>query len=90
MTPEEAIRVLEGAGDVGYEALDAIFRAFGFSSRTPSFEVELYYHPEYTSCGMFRAVDDRHHVLTPQQRTIARGIIRCVQYHQWARGRATD
>jgi hypothetical protein len=68
VTREEAWALLEGYADVSYDLVDEVFRAFGFRSRTPSWDTEVYFHPLYPDCGMFTARDDGFHVLTPEQR----------------------
>jgi hypothetical protein len=78
MTRAEAIERLQRAPEVSFDDLDEIFACFGFVSASPSFELEIYYHPQFRRCGAFPARDDGLHVLTPLQRTLALQIIHCV------------
>lgn len=87
MTREEAMERLNSPDPLGYDELDSIFEAFGFESSTPSWETEVYSHPQWPHCGAFTARDDGVHVLTPLQRGLARSMIECVLFcEQYQRG----
>lgn len=78
MNREEALQLLRSDADISYLELDGIFTAFGFSSASPDFRTEVYYHPRY-QCAKFTAVDDGLHVLTDEQRQIVTWMVNCVQ-----------
>jgi len=80
VTRAEALACL--SGELGYETLDAVFRAFGFVSASPDFETEVYSHPRFKRCGAFTARDDGIHVLTPLQKDLVRAMLRCVEFHE--------
>jgi len=78
MTRDEAVSRLLGPEECGYVVLDEIFRAFGFTSDTPDFATEVYYHPRWKTCGGFTARDDGHGVLTAGQRDLVARMLQCV------------
>lgn len=81
MTREEAVKLLRGYTPVSYSQLDEIFRAFGFTSESPSFETEVYYHKSF-QCGIFTARDDGLHHLTEQQKGVVLGMLQCVALNE--------
>lgn len=82
MTREEALALLQRRQeDISYDTLDEVFIVFGFTSDSPSFDTEVYYHPAFP-CGRFTARDDGLHVLTDLQRGVVLGMLECVMLNE--------
>ena len=81
MTRQEGLLLLRGGSEVSYDALDGVFAAFGFRSASPSFETEVYYHPQF-KCGKYTARDDGFHVLTEEQKGVVLQMLNCVVQHE--------
>ena len=84
MTRTEAYSHLDGRAEVDYVLVGDIFSAFGFHSATPSFEIEVYYHPRFRRCGKFTARDEGHRTLSPCERDLIRRMVSCVELHEMA------
>lgn len=85
MTQADALRCLNGLGDMDFAMLDDAMRSFGFVTRSPDFETEVYYHPVYTQCGLLTAREYTGSLVTPRQREIALRLINCVQFQEAAK-----
>ncbi|MEA3244792.1 MAG: hypothetical protein U9Q74_01420 [Gemmatimonadota bacterium] len=81
LTRPQALAKLGSPADLSFDDVDDVFRAFGFDSASPTFEIQVYYHPKHR-CGAFTARDDGLHLVTPMQREVVRGMIECVLLHE--------
>jgi hypothetical protein len=78
----EALALLRSGDELTFDALEDVFLAFGFTSESPDFETELYFHPKWRKCGAFTARDDGVHLVTPLQRRLVLAILRCVEFNE--------
>jgi len=82
MNRTEALSRLASTDDLSYDDVDDIFAAFGFTSDSPSFSTEVYYHARYKRCGAFTARDDGLNLVLLTQRSIIRRMLECVLWHE--------
>lgn len=83
MTRSEALALLtDEEGELDFDEVDEMMRAYGFFSATPTHDIEVYYHPTWRHCGRFTARDDGLHLVSPMQRGIIRAMIGCVTWHE--------
>jgi hypothetical protein len=85
VTRAEAAALLARAVEIDYVQVGDIFQAFGFHVASPTFEIEVYYHPRYHRCGKYTARDPGgNHVITAAQQRLIREMLACVEIHEQA------